>query len=145
MKRRTRPTSVRRAFSLIECIAAIVVLGIGIPPMLWSIRNAHVQRVNPVMASRARWLATEKLEDIIADRHSTTRGYDYLIASNYPAEASITGFPGFTRAVAFNETTADLATAGSGFMNVTVSVSWTDATSTSRTLSLSTVVTEYTP
>src|SRR5690349_1011922 len=133
----------RRAFTLIEAIISIVVLSISVPPMFWAIRQAHINRVNPEMISRARWLATEKIESIIADRHSTTRGYGYLVAANYPSEASITGFPGFTRSVAFNETTVNLSTAGSGYMSVTVTVGWTDATVTARSLSLTTVVTDY--
>ena len=62
----------RRGFTLIETIAAIVILAIALPPMLFAIRDAHVQRVNPVLVSQARWLATEKLEDILADRHSAS-------------------------------------------------------------------------
>jgi type II secretory pathway pseudopilin PulG len=135
----------QRSFTLVETIAAIVILAVGIPPMLWAVREAHVQRVNPVMASTARWLATEKLEDVIADRHSTTRGYDWLVAGNYPAEPSVTGFANFSRAVTLNETAADLVTVGEGYMTVSVAVSWTDATGTARTLSVSTVVTEYAP
>ena len=116
----------RRGFTLMESIAAIVILTIAIPPVVWALRQGHVQRIDPVLTSRARWLAAEKLEDVIADRHSTTRGYDYLIAANYPAEGSITGFPGFSRSVTLTETEADLVTAGSGYMQVTVTVSWTD-------------------
>jgi prepilin-type N-terminal cleavage/methylation domain-containing protein len=135
----------RRAFTLVETIAAVVVLAIGLPPMLWAIRDAHVQRVNPVLASRARWLAEAKMEDLIADRSSETRGYDYLIAGNYPAEGSISGYPGFTRSVSLSETEADLATAGTGYMKITVTVGWTDAAGDARSLQVSTVLTEYTP
>lgn len=132
-----------RGFTLIETIAAILVLSIAVPPLLWSIRQAHIQRVNPMLASKARWLATEKLEDIVADRHSTTRGYGYLVAGNYPAESPVAGYTGFTRTVSFVQTNADLVTAGSGYMKATVTVSWTDATSTARSLSIATVVTDY--
>lgn len=133
----------RRAFTLIESIAAVIILAIAIPPMLWSIRQAHVQRVNPMMASKARWLATEKLEDVIADRHSPSRGFTYLNAANYPAENPVSGSPGFSRSIAFTQTGADLVTPGTGYMRVTVTVSWTDATATLRSLSISTVLTDY--
>jgi prepilin-type N-terminal cleavage/methylation domain-containing protein len=132
-----------RGFTLIETIAAIVVLAIAIPPMLFAIRDSQVQRVGPVMASQARWLAAEKLEDIIADRHSTTRGYDYLIPANYTDESPVSGFSAFDRSVTLTETEADLTTAGTGYMIVTVEVSWTDAGGDARTLSLSTVLTEF--
>jgi len=136
-----KPT--RCGFTLIETIAAIVILAAAIPPLMFAIREAHHQRVDPVLTSRARWLATEKLEDIIADRHSTTRGYDYLIEANYPDEDSVPGYANFSRTVSFNATEADLSTAGEGYMNVTVEVGWIDGGGTARTLSVSTVLTEY--
>jgi prepilin-type N-terminal cleavage/methylation domain-containing protein len=130
-------------FTLVECVAAIVVLSIGIPPMLWALRAAHHHRVDHVMASRAKWLASEKLEDVIADRHC--RGYAYLRAANYPAEGAVAGFPGFTRSVSLAETGADLTSAGIGFMRATCTVGYTDGSGVARTLSLSTVITDYTP
>ncbi|MBX3356891.1 MAG: prepilin-type N-terminal cleavage/methylation domain-containing protein [Phycisphaeraceae bacterium] len=141
--RTSRRSPARRGFTLIEAIASMVILGIALPPMLWAVRQEHRNRISPLYASKARWLATEKLEDIIADRHSTTRGYAYLTAGNYPAEATISGYPGFSRSVALVETGPDLATAGTGYMKVTVSVTWTDSTGTSRTLPVSTVLTDY--
>jgi type II secretory pathway pseudopilin PulG len=138
-------TSRRRTagFTIIEAVAAIVMLALIIPPTMYALREAHIQRVNPVMASRARWLATERLENIIADRHSTTRGYTYLVNANYPAEASIASFAGFTRSTSITETGPDLATSGTGYKRATVTVSWTDATGTARALSISTIVTDY--
>ncbi len=135
----------RHGFTLIEAIAVMVLMTVAIPPMMWSIQEAHLSRANPVLASRGRWLAVSKLEDVIADRTSTTRGYNYLITGNYPAEPTITGYPGFSRTVSFNETLADLTTAGDGYMNVTVAITWTDAQGTSRTLNISTVLTEFVP
>lgn len=144
--RRTGPTSrARRGFTLIEAVTALVILGVAVPPMLWSLRHAQTHRAGGVLASRALWLATEKLEDIIADRHSSTRGYSYLVAANYPAESSITGFPGFTRSVSFSETGVSLSGAGSGYMRITVTVGYTDASGTARSFSLSTVQTGYSP
>ena len=95
----------QHGFTLIETIASIVILAVAIPPMMWAIREAEAERVTPVMASRARWLAVEKLEDVIADRHSTTRGYAWLTAGNYPTENPVTGYSGFSRDVKFAETT----------------------------------------
>jgi len=140
MKRRPK-----HGVTLIETIIAIVLLALALPPMLWSIRGAQLQRANPVLASRARWLAESRLEDIIADRHSATRGYDWLAAANYPDEPTMPGFPGFSRRVVLAETLADLATPGDGHMSVTVEVSWTDAGREPRTLSVTTVLTEYAP
>lgn len=133
----------RQGFTLIETIAAIVILAVAIPPMLWALRDAHAQRVNPILVSRARWMAAEKLEDVIADRHSSTRGWDYLAPANYPPETPVAGYPQFERRVTFNETGADLTSPGSGYMTIRVAVSWTDATGAERTLTVATVVTEY--
>lgn len=137
----------RAGFTIMETVAAIVMLSIAVPPMVNALNEGHTQRVNPVLASTARWLAVEKLEDVIADRHSTTRGWSHLVPGNYGAESPVTGFTGFDRTVTLTEYQADLTTADvtGGYMVVDVAVSWTDATATARTLTISTVITEYTP
>ncbi|MCP3905442.1 MAG: type II secretion system protein [Planctomycetes bacterium] len=135
----------RPGFTLIETVASLVILGLAVPPMLWAIREVHIQRVDPILTSRARWLAIEKIEDVIADRHSTTRGYSYLVGGNYAAETPIATDTAFNRSVTFTETLADLSTAGSGYMNVAVDVSWTDGDGDAQTLSVATVLTDYTP
>ncbi len=141
-------TARRTGFTLIETVAAIVILAVAVPPMLWAITEAQRQRINPMLVSRARWLAVEKLEDLIADRHSTTRGYTYLDTLNYPFEDPVPGYAGFTRTVSFVETKADLATTAPpplGYMTVTVKISWNDADAAAKALIISTVLTDYTP
>jgi type II secretory pathway pseudopilin PulG len=135
----------KKGFTLVEAIVSVVILATATPGILWAVREAHRDRVSPVKTSYARWLITERLEDIIADRHSTTRGYTYLINSNYPAESSITSFPGFTRSTTINETGPDLVSVGTGFKTATVTVGWTDARGVARSLAISTVITDYTP
>lgn len=135
----------RRGLTLIELVAAIVVLAAGAPALLWAIGDAATQRMMPVLASRARWLATEKLEDVIADRHAAGRGYAYIVAGNYANESSVTGFPGFSRSVTIQETGPSLSGSGTGYRRVTVTVSWIDPRRGSASLALSTVVTSYTP
>jgi prepilin-type N-terminal cleavage/methylation domain-containing protein len=135
-------------FTLIEAIVAIVVLSVAIPPMLLAMRETQHRRVAPIQADRARWLASERLEEIIADRHSTTRGWAYLVNANYAAETPVNGFQGFGRSVAITETGADLASAGTGYKKIAVTVTWADAgvgAGASRSFTLSTVVTDYTP
>ena len=134
-----------RAFTLTEVIAALVILAVGIPPSLWALREASLRRASPILATKARWLASAKLEEIIADRHSPVRGYDYLTADNYPAEPAVAAQPQFARIVEFEETGSDLVTPGAGFMTTRVCVSWTDALGQPRELVLATVLTEYAP
>ncbi len=131
-----------------ETVSAIVILSVAVPPMLWAVTQAQRQRMNPIMASKARWLAVEKLEDIVADRHATPRGYTWLNAGNYPEEnpGDITGYPGFGRKVIFAaETDATLITAGLGYQKVTVEVRWTNSDGDTAKLSILTVLTDYDP
>lgn len=139
--RRPRAT----AFTLIEAIIAVVVLSVAVPPMLWALREARLARADPIHTSTARWLAAEQLEDIIADRHSATRGYAWLIGANYPDEPVVPGFPVYARSVAIAETGPDLAGAlpGGGYKRVSVTVTWSAAGGSPRSLSIATVLTEY--
>ncbi len=133
----------RNGFTIIETIIAIVILTLAIPPMLWSLREAHLTRVNPALALQARWLATERMEDIIADRHSNTRGWNYIIEANFPHEPTVAGFAAFSRTVAVIETAADLASPGAEYKRIIVTVEWVDASSDSRSLDIETVLTNY--
>ncbi len=140
-----RGPRVRRAFTLVEAIVAILVMSVAMPAILTAMSSAQSHRTSAAMASTARWLACEKLEDVIADRHSATRGYSYVAASNYAPESSVSGFAGFSRSVTITLTAADLVSAGTGYKRVVVTVSYTDPKSVARQLSLETVLTEYTP
>jgi type II secretory pathway pseudopilin PulG len=135
----------RRAFTLPEAITGVVILSIAIPSMLWGVRQAHIHRANRILLSRAHWLAVEQLEDVLADRAGSTRGYSYIIPGNYPPEPAVAGFPAFARSVMIAETGASLAGAGTGYKRITVIVSFTDAGGTPRSLSLQSAVTDYSP
>lgn len=134
----------RRGLSILEAIVAIVILGVAMPSLLFALRRAHMDRATPVLASRARWLAIEGLEDVLADRASPGRGYTYLVDTNYPPEASVAGFPGFSRTVSITETGVDLDP-GTGAKVVTVTVGWTDLQSNAASLELSSAVAELGP
>jgi type II secretory pathway pseudopilin PulG len=136
-----------RAFTLVEAIIALVILTIAVPPMLLAVRTYSVRRDDSIFASRARWLAMERLEDIIADRQSTNRGYSYVVNANYPSESAVTGFTNFSRSTSITETASDLTTTqnGSGIKVVTVTIGYNDQSQTARSFVLSTVVTSYTP
>jgi Tfp pilus assembly protein PilV len=128
--------------TLIEAIVAIVIVSVAAPPLLVALREAHRHRTAPVQADRARWLAAERLEQVIADRNSSVRGWAYLAESNYPAESGVEGFQGFSRVVQIRETGASLSGTGSGYKVVTVRVSWADAGG-SKSAEVATVLTEY--
>lgn len=132
-------------FTLIESIAALVILAVAIPPIVNGITDAHRRRSAPVLFERARWLAAERLEDVIADRHSSTRGYAYVVNANYPAEPSIAGFTGCSRTTTITETGPNLVAAGSGYKTVTVTVTFPNPVGPTLSFQLSAVVTDYTP
>lgn len=137
------PTRRARALTLVEALVAIVVVAIAAPPMLLTLRDASLRRVTPILADRARWLASEQLEDLIADRHSPARGYAFITPANYPIQNAVPGFPAFARSVAITETAADLSSPGTGFKRVAVTVAWRDQGGTPRALTLSTILTDY--
>lgn len=139
---RPHATSRRSGFTLIETIAAIVILAVAIPPMVWAVTEAHAQRVGPVKASTARWLAAEKLEEVIADRHSPSKGYTYLVSGNYSSEATVNGFTGFSRSVSIAETGPDLTSPGTGYKRITVTVQYSTRSGT-QSFALATVLTEF--
>jgi prepilin-type N-terminal cleavage/methylation domain-containing protein len=134
-----------RGFSLIEAVAAIVIMAVAVPALLWAVRDVQAGRVEPVMFDRARWLATEKMEDIVADRHSSTRGYVHLLDVNYPAEPVIDGFPGFARNVVITQTDESLSAPGSGYKTIRVTVAWAGTAGAQRSFSLTSVVAELAP
>lgn len=143
--RAPRPHAPRRAFSLIDAIAAVVIISLVVPASVVAMSDASVQRAASVRLTQARWLASEKLEDILADRASATRGYTSIASANYPSESTISSFPGFSRSVTITENGPTLSGGGTGYKTVVVRVSWVAPRSGTQTLSLSTVVTSYTP
>ncbi len=143
------PSARPRGFTLIETVAAVVILAVAIPPMLWAVSEAHMQRANPLLASRARWLVIEKFEDVVADRHGLGF-YDAALDPGVTNEIPIAGFPAYNRTVTISLEHGAWDNAGQvwlipagGYKTITVAVDWTDAGGDARTLSISTVVTDY--
>lgn len=145
MRTRSHRTPARRALTLVETIAALVILATAIPPLLWSLREASVARIDPTLASTARFLAIERLEDIVADRLRPDLDFDDITEARYPDETAIEGFTGFSRQVRLRSVAPDLTTPGDDCLIATVQVAWSGRAGAARRLVLSTVLTEAAP
>ncbi len=126
-----------------EVVATIVVIGLAAPALLIAVRDATVRRASNQQQIIARWLVCEKLEDVVADRHSATRGWSYIATANYPAEATVNGFVAFARTTTITETGSDLASPGNGYRTVTVTVTYRDAREGTKSIAIATVLTDY--
>ena len=89
-------------FSLIELIMIIVLSGIGMYTLMdltsWNLINTQ----NSETVTRAVLNAREKMDEIIADRKSPVRGYNYVVTpGQYPSEVLEHGF---TRSVSIDTT-----------------------------------------
>jgi prepilin-type N-terminal cleavage/methylation domain-containing protein len=63
-----------RAFTLIEAIAAIVIISLAAPPTFLLMRDVADARRSTVVSERALWLAAGVMEHIIADVESDAPG-----------------------------------------------------------------------
>ncbi|MFQ5863945.1 MAG: prepilin-type N-terminal cleavage/methylation domain-containing protein [bacterium] len=80
-------------FTLIEVILIIVVLSIAIPSLMQLISSTLVNSNQSVIISQAIVYAQEKMEEIISDKKSPTKGYDWVITpGNYPSDVPSNGF-----------------------------------------------------
>jgi hypothetical protein len=94
------------------------------------------------MTVTASVLAQERLDQVVADK--MYRGYNFVIANNYPAENLVGNFSGYTRTTDVQEVSAnDLATPspGSGLKRINITVQWGNAASDQ--VNLSTLVALY--
>ena len=132
----------RAAYTLVEVILVVVVVGLAFPSLLAAFAEASRTSARPVLLATASNLAREKLEVLASDRFNASRGYSYLVTDNYPAETTVSGFL-FSRSVAFTDVaSSDLATvqSGSGYRKVVVTVSWQGG---AERVTLSCVFTSY--
>ena len=138
----SKATPQSRGVTLVELVAAIVVLSIAIPASVLMLRDQQTRTLDPLMASRAAWLAEEKMEQILADRASQVLGFAHLVPSNYPDESSGLLHEGFTRHVTIENLSQNLQTTGDSYKRITVEVRWDDALGEPRSVRISTVVTD---
>ncbi len=116
----------RRSVTIIEIVMAIVILAISMPTLMTAFVEASMQTIQPSLASVASFLATDRMEEIIARRYRATDGYDAVTAANFPAENPVSGFTRYARTVTVTFVNSSLATVGSdqGYKKVRVTVSW---------------------
>lgn len=124
----------QRGFTLIELVMTLMLLAIGVPALITlgnqCLQNLHQGAYNTTATA----LCQEKLERILNDVDNSSRGTAYVVSGNYPAEASIAGFSGYSRSVTIDpDSTFNSIT----FRNVKVTTTAPDGT----TISLSTWVT----
>lgn len=67
----------RRAFTLVEAIAVIVVMGVAVPGLAFTLIDAARVRASAEQSERAVWLAGAALETVIADAHSDAPGLGF--------------------------------------------------------------------
>lgn len=92
-----------QGFTLIEVVLIIVVMAIAIPTLMHLLSSNLINSTKSEIITQAVIYAQEKIDEIIADKRSPVRGYNWVVASGrYPSD-----FPsnGFTRSV-FIDTTA---------------------------------------
>lgn len=162
MSRRHHNPNRRRAFTLVESLAVVVVLSVAIPPAVSMMVDSARAQADSVKQTRATWFATAILEHIIADVNSDDAllGFAALADSNAYLTTASTGL---------NDRTQDVTTLYSGyglthsvqigalsdaggtvtgdvnmdvFRTVVVGVTWITLKGDSRTLDIGAVVTD---
>jgi len=162
MTRRSRNSIRRRAFTLVESLAVVIVLSIAVPPAVSMMVDAARTQADSVKMTRATWFATSILENIIADVNSddVNLGFSALDDSNAYLTTATTGLNnrlsaviahyngfGLTHSVqigALSESTGAVSGTPSEnvFRTITVGVTWTNMNGVSRTLNIGAVVTD---
>ncbi len=114
----------RRSATIIETVAAIIILSVALPTLLTAYGEASHQSIRPYQQSIASMLAIERMEEIVARRYRGTDGYSAVTTSNFPNESPISGFTTFSREVSVSFVDAGLNPAGSdqGYKLVKVKV-----------------------
>lgn len=92
---KTPPAVAEGGYSLIETVMVMAFLGVAFVAVLNVMSTSVSQSVDTELMTKAIALAEEKMEIVVGDK--TSRGYGYLINSNYPVETNPNGQAGFTR------------------------------------------------
>ena len=156
------PRISRRAFTLIEVVAIVIILALAVPPSLMFMDQSTSRRADAINAMRATTLATLVMESILADVASTNAslGYAALASSSTYLDTPTTGLK--ARISTLQSTYADMGmsysvTIGSEvnaagivsatlsdnvFRQITVTVTYPSASEDSASLSLVAMVSD---
>lgn len=130
----------QKGMTLVESIFTTVLLGVGLLGGMLAMQNSVLHTVKGDMNTIATQLASEKVEQVLADR--AFNSFEYLDSDNYQSE-QLDSY-GMTRWVSIIEVSADdLETPeeGSGLKKVDVTVAWGNADTDQVTVT--TLVTDY--
>jgi Tfp pilus assembly protein PilV len=124
-----------RGMTLIEVIIIVVVLGIAVPALMSLMSSTLFHSGKSAILSQSTMFAQERIEEIIADKKSDSRGYGYVVTpGRYLSDSPASGF---TRTVAVQ--TTGMTYNGVPYAHVEVTVSHDDIPN----ITLSTWLTEY--
>lgn len=95
---------IRRGATIIEVVAAIVILSIALPPLVSAFADASMQSIHPSLATVGAFLAIERMEEVVAWRYRTSDGYDdvsdpAVLSAEFPNESPVSDFASFDRSV----------------------------------------------
>lgn len=114
-------------YTLIELIVVLIILSLGLTTLLLALRQATFNNTSSQFLTVAQGLAQGKMEQIISDRKNQATGFSYIVNSNYPSEATVSGFKTYTRSVSIfyvNLAALDTQVAGpTDYKRVAVTVS----------------------
>jgi len=152
----------RRAFTLVESLAVIVVLSIAVPPAVSMMTDSAKAQSDSITLTRATWFATGILEHVMADASSDDAGLGFAafadsdaylntpdtgLADRISAMSAHYASLGLTYSVTIGPL-CDATGAVTGdadedvFRQITAGVSWTSMRGVDRTLNIGCVVTE---
>jgi type II secretory pathway pseudopilin PulG len=88
-------------YTLIELLLVIIFLGIALVAIMDMMSSSMLSSVKSQILITATNLANEKMEQIIADKNN--KGYNFIVASNYPDEINANGQQGYNRYVTITD------------------------------------------
>ena len=117
-------------FTLPEVVLILVIAAVAVLPLGMLFANSSIRSSEARNATVMAQLAQAKMEEIAADKSSSSRGFSYLTAANYPAENPVAAFTGYSRSVAF---APDSVYDGVTFRTVSVTVAFASVPSVTLT------------